>query len=235
MDSIIKTKNNYSLGKIYKITSPNCDEVYIGSTTQTLNIRFSEHKSRCITENRNSKIVIDKGDAVIELIEDFPCESKKELFRREGEIMKATLNCCNKYIAGRTKQEWVAENSVHVKEYHKQYQIDNIIEIKQTNKKYREDNDIEIKEKKKEYYDKNSEQLYENRKEYIAKNIDKVKIQRQTSGVKFRELHKEIINEHFECYCGGAYSYSTKARHFKTNKHLSFINPISDEVEVYNE
>jgi len=95
---------DYKNGKIYKITSPNCVEVYIGSTIQSLNDRFLKHKSDCKIDNRNinSKLVIDKGEAVIELIEIFSCDYKKELERREGEIMKATLNCCNYKIAGRT-------------------------------------------------------------------------------------------------------------------------------------
>jgi hypothetical protein len=33
------------IGKIYKITSSKTDDVYIGSTIQTLNDRFIKHKS----------------------------------------------------------------------------------------------------------------------------------------------------------------------------------------------
>ena len=33
------------IGRIYKIVSSECDSVYIGSTTQQLNARFTCHKS----------------------------------------------------------------------------------------------------------------------------------------------------------------------------------------------
>lgn len=34
----------FTNGKIYKLISPNTDDVYVGSTTETLSIRFSKHK-----------------------------------------------------------------------------------------------------------------------------------------------------------------------------------------------
>ena len=37
---------NYQNGKIYKIHSYQTDDIYIGSTTNTLSRRFSEHKYR---------------------------------------------------------------------------------------------------------------------------------------------------------------------------------------------
>ena len=107
---------NYQNGKIYCIRSPNTEQIYIGSTVDTLCRRFSKHKNSK-TNQTQSKILFDAGDAYIELIELYPCNSKEELNKREGEIMRATLNCCNRYIAGRTNAEYYKDNIDKRKEY----------------------------------------------------------------------------------------------------------------------
>ena len=72
---------NYQDGKIYKITSPHVDFVYIGSTTQALSKRMGVHRAK--TNVCNSKIIIDAGNARITLIEEYPCDNKEQLCRRE--------------------------------------------------------------------------------------------------------------------------------------------------------
>jgi predicted GIY-YIG superfamily endonuclease len=99
---------DYKNGKIYQIWSPNTDKVYIGSTTQPLHKRFYEHKSKVTKPDhyRASCEVIKAGDAKIELIEEYPCENKMELERREGQISRTTQNVCyNKYHAGQTIEQ----------------------------------------------------------------------------------------------------------------------------------
>ena len=178
MDSIIKTKKvpDYSLGKIYKITSPNCDEVYIGSTTRPLNDRFSRHKYDCNIKNCSSKIVIDCCDAVIELIEDFPCKSRKELERREGEVIRSTENCCNKTIAGRTQQEYYIDHSTELLEKARQYYIDNSTEKLQYQKQYGIDHTTEILEKKRNYYIKNKDKICDKKRQYYLKQKAKLNL-----------------------------------------------------------
>ena len=64
------------MGKIYKITSSKTDNVYIGSTIQTLNDRFLKHKSNYKLYQNNkyanvsSNEILKHGDAKIELIEE---------------------------------------------------------------------------------------------------------------------------------------------------------------------
>ena len=98
---------DYKNGKIYQILSPNTDKVYIGSTTQPLHKRFYEHKSRFTKpDHYNASCeVIKAGDAKIELIEEYPCENKMELERREGQISRTTQNVCNKHHAGQTIEQ----------------------------------------------------------------------------------------------------------------------------------
>ncbi len=96
----------YLKGKIYSIRSKLTDKYYIGSTCSSLNKRFGEHNSG-FTNYKVGKtyltsfIIFAYSDAYIELIEDFPCGSRKELERREGElILHHKDKVVNKQVAG---------------------------------------------------------------------------------------------------------------------------------------
>ena len=85
---------NYQNGKIYGIRSvSNPDLLYVGSTTDQLSKRLYQHKNK--SNKSTSKQIIDLGDAYIELIENYACNSKEELLKREGEIMRS-MECVNK-------------------------------------------------------------------------------------------------------------------------------------------
>jgi len=45
-----------TVGKIYKITNNINNKIYIGCTINTIEQRFSEHKSRCKTQTHKSKL-----------------------------------------------------------------------------------------------------------------------------------------------------------------------------------
>jgi len=113
---------DYSKGKIYRIVSNKTDEVYIGSTVQTLNQRFTKHKSDF---NRgvycSSAEILKHGDARIEFIKDFPCNSERELSKEED---KYILDCCkvvNCIRASRTRAEWCQDNRAEILEHKKKY------------------------------------------------------------------------------------------------------------------
>ena len=113
---------DYKLGKIYQIWSPNTDEVYIGSTVQPLHKRFHDHKTTLTSKKyTTAREVLKCGEAKIELIEDYPCEKKSELNRREGQVMRGYDNRVNVKIAGRTPAEWRADNKEHIAAYQKEY------------------------------------------------------------------------------------------------------------------
>ncbi len=83
-------KADYSNGKIYKIICNKTELVYIGSTCATLEQRLKRHAYYCksyMEKKSNSFItsiyVIYYNDYKIELIENYPCNSKKELEDRE--------------------------------------------------------------------------------------------------------------------------------------------------------
>jgi hypothetical protein len=149
---------NYQNGKIYSIRSHQTDEIYIGSTTQSLSVRMAEHRrnyKKYLNGKNNyftSFKILEFDDAYIELIEEFPCVSKMHLEKREGEVIRKMENCVNRRIAGRTRKEYKQDNKEHFKEYAKQY-----------NKQYYEANKEQIKEHQKQYYEANKEQINEHR------------------------------------------------------------------------
>ena len=97
----------YQNGKIYKILNIVDDDVYVGSTCQSLSQRMSKHRWSMKTNHHtgmlNDKINEHGIDAFyIELIEDYPCDNKEQLNAREGYHIRLT-GTLNNRIAGRTK------------------------------------------------------------------------------------------------------------------------------------
>lgn len=114
---------NYQNGKIYAIISRNpasANSRYIGSTTVSLGQRMAIHRSmhRSGAKKVASHIILDYGDAYIELLEECPCDSKMELERREGQIIRETANAVNKNIAGRSMAEYYVDNKEQFKAYY---------------------------------------------------------------------------------------------------------------------
>ena len=121
---------DYQNGKIYKLWSPQGNEIYIGSTINTLAKRFGQHKTNY--NKCNSKYLFENyTDVRIELIEEYPCNNRMELNKRKGEHIRAN-DCLNKQIAGRTLQEWWKDNKDKIAEYQKEWFEANPDEILKT-------------------------------------------------------------------------------------------------------
>jgi len=223
--------SKYIQGKIYKLTSSQTDKVYIGSTIKSLNDRFSNHKYnykrwlKSQMDKITSYDLLQYEDVKIELIKEFPCETRTELEKEEGKIILYN-NCVNRCVAGRTKKEYVEANKEKIKEYYKEYVEANKEKIKERQKEYVEANKEKIKEYYKEYVEANKEKINERRKEYVEANKEKINERRK----EYVEANKEKINERskkkYDCECGGKYIYANKSQHFKTKKHLKFVNQV---------
>ena len=140
--------NKYQQGKIYKLVCNITNEIYIGSTIDTLNSRLNNHKQRKSCVSRN---IINRGDYKIELIKDYPCNSKKELEEEESNYIRNNI-CINKQIPNRTDKEWRETNKEKLKQDKKNWWKNN-------------------KEEKKNTYNKNQREWYEKNKEEINKKI----------------------------------------------------------------
>jgi len=164
---------DYQLGKIYTIRCRADDTlIYVGSTTQPLYKRFHSHKrdseeERCKNMLLYQKINGDWDNWYIELYENCPCNTREELLKREGEVIRKIGNI-NIRIAGRNKQEYMKEyyenNKAKKNEYQKEYNENNKARIAE----YKEKNKTRLAECKnkymKEYYEKNKARIAENNK-----------------------------------------------------------------------
>ena len=134
--------NKYNNGKIYKIEHINNTDgdIYVGSTTKSLNYRLERHiqdyklfKLNYKVSKINSFILFDNYGGVdnfkITLIENVNVESKNELLQREAYYIK-TLKCINKVVPLRTRSEYKNDTKEHIKEYSKQYYENNKDKLK---------------------------------------------------------------------------------------------------------
>ena len=105
---------DYQKTKIYKIESHLGNKIYVGSTAKEyLSQRFQQHKVQ-YKRWKNGKVgkytsfeLFDEygiENCQIVLIEAYPCNSKDEKNAKEGHYIK-TLNCVNKVVVGRTREE----------------------------------------------------------------------------------------------------------------------------------
>ena len=108
---------DYQNGKIYAIRSYKTEDIYIGSTIKKyLSRRLAQHKAtykHFLNTNKRyttSFKIIELGDAYIELLENYPCNSKNELTQQEGEYIRNTKNCINKCMKYTTEEEWRKAN-----------------------------------------------------------------------------------------------------------------------------
>ena len=114
-----ETDDKYSNGKIYRLDYG--ELTYIGSTIKSLKERERGHrKLKSSSKALYERAKADGGTVIITLIEDYPCESKTELTRREG-YWQQQIGCVNRRVAGRTQAEydkaWYEANKVDQLEY----------------------------------------------------------------------------------------------------------------------
>ena len=190
---------NYQNGKIYKLVNNVDDEIYVGSTCNPLYKRKGSHKSSAKI-HPNIKVYnhlneVGWENVEIVLIENFSCDLKDELHRRERYWIDTLKPSLNKVIPTRTNQEY------------KQ-----IPEVKNNNRIWMNENYThkpENKQRKKNYdaeYNKaNKEVISQKKKEYRKANKELIS-----------QKKKEVIT----CECGSTFRKDDLSQHKKTKKHL---------------
>lgn len=226
---------NYGRGKIYEIISNNKPELsYVGSTCAVyLSQRFAEHNG---SYNRYSNgtdkkfcksyDVLQHGDCTINLIENYPCNSKEELLARERFYIQSR-NCVNKVIPLRTPKEYYNDHRHEIIEKNKAiYKANRSIIVEKKKAKYRANRDIVI-EKVKKYQEKNKDKFLEKKKAYYEVNKVKLLEKRKVNAICpccFREVKKYDINRHM------ASNVCLKTQ-MKLNKQLLRVAPISEIID----
>lgn len=149
--SFMSYQNKYANGKIYKIICiEDPDQFYIGSTCLTIQQRWQSHKNSSRNPKKNKtklyRTINDKGldKYVIELVEDYPCESHLELRKREDHFilqLKPTLNTSRAWIS-------VEESKENMDHYQQVYRVEKTEIIRERQAIYRANNKATIHRKK---------------------------------------------------------------------------------------
>ena len=191
---------DFSKGKIYKITNDYNDDVYVGSTCNTLVRRFIAHKDDYKRDKNKHRPLYKLMNEIgfdrfrIELLEDYPCDDKYQLRQREGYYIRL-IGTYNSSIAGRHFKEWEEENKE---------------KRAQQNKEKYEKNKVNILNRRKEFRENNKQHVSEQAKKYF-------------------ELHKEKYCENITCSCGCVIQKREQARHSKSKKHQDLMHAKSSE------
>tara|TARA_B110000285_G_scaffold235429_2_gene317098 strand:- start:14198 stop:14911 length:714 start_codon:yes stop_codon:yes gene_type:complete len=214
---------DYNKGKIYKIISDSCLLPYIGSTIDTIEYRFRKHITKYKSwkngkSNYNTSFEILKyDDARIELIENYPCNSREELEKQEGTYIIIGKNCVNKQKAGRNGD---------YKEYHKKWYKNPENKKRQT--------ELQKAPAIKAY---RSEKIECDCGEFISRT--NLKNHRKSSQHKlflenpeeYKKLKNRLKKENednpkYKCECGSEINNQTSKikKHKKTKKHIDLMN-----------
>ena len=154
----VSNMNKYQFGVSYKITSNKNTETYIGSTTMDIETRLIKHKCDAKQRPHLSKFFTfmnehGRDDFDIDIVEEYPCETKEQLEKREGEIIRE-MGTLNQRKAGRTRKEYKQEFAEYLKVF-----------ARENKKKWRTENREHYVEKergyKKTYREKYKEELKE--------------------------------------------------------------------------
>lgn len=147
----------YDRGQIYIIRSPSTDEVYVGSTIQTLSKCLSVEVCKYNSGKFcSSGEIIKYGDAYIELLEAYPCDSKARLNKRENLYIRSIDGCINK------RSEKIELSEEEKQERFKAFST--------YNKNYKKNNREKISKKAKEYYIEHSDKLCKANSVYYEAN-----------------------------------------------------------------
>ena len=148
--------SKYQKGQIYKIVDVGFNKCYIGSTCESLSQRMVRHRvcyksflKGTSGRMRSFDLFDEYGieNCKIVWIEDYPCESRKQLEAREGYYIENT-DCVNRCQLGRTRAE-----------YSKLYREKYPEQVKEAKKKCHFNNPDKQKKRSSKYYQKHKEHI----------------------------------------------------------------------------
>ena len=161
---------------IYKIHCNITDEDYYGST-KNLSHRISAHKTDTVKQNSKrvckAKVIINRNDYTISVLETLEVNSKKEAFWLERHYIE-NYPCVNEGIPIKTDEEKAAVKST--------YAIANKEYLDMKKAEYRKTN-------AKELSDKQCERYYANRDEINSKRRE-AKCRCDVCGIDINKAHK---------------------------------------------
>jgi hypothetical protein len=200
MENLNKPYNKYEHGKIYKITDVAYTEAYVGSTVQPLCNRMAEHRRHYLQYRKGVKGMEYRS---FSLFDKYGMENCKiELIE--------TYPCEGRDELTKREGYWIRLEEACVNKKiagrtRKEYQVETVDIKREYDKAYREQNKDKIKQYRKEYDEEHKTSIKARRHEFYIK-------------------HKNELNAQLQCQvCGKSYTAHHKARHEKTQRHLSAL------------
>ena len=148
---------DYKNGKVYKILNTITDDVYVGSTCQSLSKRMANHRGSINSNSKGHRQLYEKmkklgvGNFYIELIEECPCDNIEQLNAAEGKYIRE-LSTLNQRVEGRSRTQYEKDRKEQKVAYDKEYYQTNMETKKEMSKLYYQENRECIKEKRKIYF-----------------------------------------------------------------------------------
>ena len=137
-------------------------------------------------------------NCLIILVEQYPCNSREELLRKEGEHIKNT-ECVNKYVAGRTVAEYESEN--------------------------KEQRRANSRASMKKQYERNPDKFIHRAKDYYKSHIEEISQKDKARYEANKDSVLKRMSEKMICECGVTYTHGHRARHQRTQRHhTSYTN-----------
>jgi hypothetical protein len=180
---------DYSKSKIYKLE---CEDgyYYYGTTIQSIDERLKSHKQSSKKQpyrvyKHINAIGWDKVKII--LVENYPCESKKQLNRKESELIyqaRKDEKCLNSILSYASEEQRKESREKYNETYVRPLTEKRIEHNHDYGIKYRQLKGHELKQKKSEYYyknkekrdEKNKENYYKNKEEILRKKREKYKL-----------------------------------------------------------
>jgi hypothetical protein len=208
----------YDNSKIYRLV---CEDgsYYYGSTIQSLNERFQQHKgsSKTMTSKVYTHIQEIGWDKVrIECVEEVSCKNRKELREIENKYITEyrndtlCLNTLRSYTPEDEKKNMEKERQTRNREHSKElvhayyeghkdetlerqknYYRENKEHLRERHKQYLEKHKEEVRLQRKNFYDENKERLCKEKREKRQQNIEEARKKRK----EYREQNREQINQ----------------------------------------
>ena len=183
------------------------DEVFVGSTTASLESKMKEFQSK---HNKGKMAKMNICQLMVKHgFENFFIELLEQVDSVDDEVIKPKLKSyilevgtLNKVIPNRTQEQWLQDHP----NYLKSYKEANKDKIKQQKRDWYLENKDKCVQNLIAWKEKNKEHRAEYAKEYQNRNTEKL-----------CENRKEVI----ECDCGAVFTRASKARHLKTEWHQS--------------
>lgn len=157
---------DYKNGKLYTIRCKTDEAlIYVGSTLNPLYKRMYGHNQHARDEKRTSLLYTKMRELgidnfYIELYEEYPCNNKEQLNKREGEVIRL-IGTLNEKISGRTFKEYYNDHKEKLLEHNKEYYNENKERVLNICKEYRETHKEQKKETDRLYRENNKEKIKE--------------------------------------------------------------------------